>query len=437
MPKYDARSIATKILSQVIWQRRSLTDCLSTQLVNLKDARERALAQELCYGVLRWLVRLEAVLQQLLHKKIKDKDIHVLLLIGLYQLIYLRTPPYAAIAATVEVTRILQKPKTTGLVNAVLRNFQRKSDKILEVVDNKTEAKFSHPSWILKRLQTDWPEQWQAIAIANNTHPPMTLRLNTKLVTREKYLDNLKELDISANITPYTNYGITLTQPIDIRKLPDFAGKDACVSVQDGAAQLAVEFLDVPTDARVLDACAAPGGKTAHLLECYKMELLLALDNQQNRVSLLQDTLQRLNLTTKIKQADACQPDSWWDGKLFDRILLDVPCSASGVIRRHPDIKHLRRPTDIVNLVAQQALLLEKLWPLLMVGGKLLYVTCSVFAEENHLQIKHFLAKQPDAYSVELTTDCGQAQIYGRQILPGEFDGFYYACLSKHPTEYV
>ncbi len=432
MSKYDARSIATKILNQVIWQRRSLTDCLSTQLVNLKDSRERALAQELCYGVLRWLVRLEAVLQQLLHKKIKDKDIHVLLLIGLYQLIYLRTPPYAAIAATVEVTRILNKPKTTGLVNAILRNFQRKSDKILAIVDNKIDTKFSHPSWILKRLQTDWPEQWEAIAIANNIHPPMILRVNTKLVSREKYIDDLKEIDIAADITPYTNYGITLTQPVDVRKLPNFTGKDVCVSVQDGAAQLAAEFLDVPTDGRVLDACAAPGGKTAHLLECYKMEHLLALDNQQNRLDLLQDTLQRLNLTAKIKQADACQPDNWWDGKLFDRILLDVPCSASGVIRRHPDIKHLRKSTDIVNLVAQQALLLEKLWPLLAVGGKLLYVTCSVFAEENYLQIKHFLAKQPDAHSVKLITDCGQAQIYGRQILPGEFDGFYYACLSKH-----
>ncbi|HHB92355.1 MAG TPA: 16S rRNA (cytosine(967)-C(5))-methyltransferase RsmB [Thioploca sp.] len=431
MLKYNARSITTKILSQVIWQGYSLTDCLSKELANLKDSRERALGQELCYGVLRWLVRLQAILRQLLHKKLQDKDIHVLLLIGLYQLLYLRTPPYAAIAATVEVTKILNKPKTTGLVNAVLRNFQRKSDKILTIVDNKIDAKFSHPSWILKRLQTDWPEHWQAIATANNTHPPMILRLNTKLIAREKYINDLKEFDIAASITPYTNYGITLNQPVDVRKLPGFAGKNSYISVQDGAAQLAAEFLDVTTDAKVLDACAAPGGKTAHLLECYKIELL-ALDNQQNRVNLLQDTLQRLNLTTKIKQADACQPDSWWDGKLFDRILLDVPCSASGVIRRHPDIKHLRKSTDIINLVAQQALLLEKLWPLLKVGGKLLYVTCSVFAEENYLQIKDFLAKYPDAYPVKLITDCGQAQVYGRQILPGEFDGFYYACLSKH-----
>ncbi len=428
----NSRSIATKILSQVIWQKRSLTDCLTKQLVNLTDSRERALAQELCYGVLRWLLRLQAITHQLLHKKLKDNDIQILLLIGLYQLIYLRTPPYAAIAATVEVTRILKKPKTTGLVNAILRNFQRNSEEILAIVDNNIEAKLSHPGWILEHLQADWPEQWEAIATANNVHPPMTLRLNTKLMARDKYIATLKELDIAANITPYTNYGITLTEPVDIRKLPGFAGKDAYVSVQDGAAQLAAEFLDVPEGARVLDACAAPGGKTAHLLECYNMKALLAIDNQASRVSLLHDTLQRLNLTAQTKCADVCQPDDWWNGKQFDRILLDVPCSASGVIRRHPDIKHLRQPEDIDNLVAQQALLLDTLWPLLAPGGKLLYVTCSVFAAENYLQIQDFLAKYSDANEVELTTECGHQQMYGRQILPDEFDGFYYACLSKH-----
>ncbi|MDM8564291.1 16S rRNA (cytosine(967)-C(5))-methyltransferase RsmB [Candidatus Halobeggiatoa sp. HSG11] len=424
----NARSVATKILNQVIWQRRSLTDCLSKQLPNLTDTRERALAQELCYGVLRWLLRLQAILPQLLHKKMKDRDIQVLLLIGLYQLIYLRIPSYAAIAATVEVTRDLKKTKTTGLVNAILRNFQRNSEKILATVDKNIEAKLSHPNWILKRLQTDWPNQWEDIATANNTHPPMTLRINTKVMARDKYIDNLQQLNIESYLTPDTSYGITLKQPTDVRKLPGFNGKDAYVSVQDGAAQLAIELLDVPSNAKVLDACAAPGGKMAHLLECHEVELL-ALDNQAERVDLLHNTLQRLNLTAKIKHADACQPETWWDGKLFDRILLDAPCSASGVIRRHPDIKHLRKPEDIANLVQQQATLLEKLWPLLAPNGKLLYVTCSVFAEENHLQIKIFLAKQTDAHEVKL--NCGQSQIYGRQILPGEFDGFYYACLAK------
>ncbi|MBE9562148.1 MAG: 16S rRNA (cytosine(967)-C(5))-methyltransferase RsmB [Proteobacteria bacterium] len=423
-----ARSIATKILNQVIWQRRSLTDCLSKQLASLTDTRERALAQELCYGVLRWLLRLQAILPQLLHKNLKDKDIQVLLLVGLYQLIYLRIPSYAAIAATVEVTRDLKKPKTTGLVNAILRNFQRNSEKILATVDENVEARFSHQHWILELLQADWPDQWEAIAIANNTHPPMTLRINTKIMARDEYINNLQQLDIEAYATPDTNYAVTLKQPTDVRKLLGFNGKNAYVSVQDGAAQLAVDLLDVPNNARVLDACAAPGGKMAHLLECHNIELL-ALDNQAERINLLHNTLQRLNLTAKIKQADACQPNTWWDGKLFDRILLDAPCSASGVIRRHPDIKHLRQPEDIANLVLQQAALLAALWPLLAPNGKLLYVTCSVFAEENHLQIEHFLAEHKDACEVKL--DCGQPQIYGRQILPGEFDGFYYACLAK------
>ncbi|MCK5877765.1 MAG: 16S rRNA (cytosine(967)-C(5))-methyltransferase, partial [Candidatus Marithrix sp.] len=248
------------------------------------------------------------------------------------------------------------------------------------------------------------------------------------IMARDEYIDNLQQIDIEAFATPSANNGITLQQPVDIRKLPGFGGKNAYISVQDGAAQLAVELLDVSDGAKVLDACAAPGGKMAHLLEHHKIELL-ALDNQAERINLLHNTLQRLNLTARIKQADAGQPDTWWDGKLFDRILLDVPCSASGVIRRHPDIKHLRQSTDIANLVLQQATLLEKLWPLLAPTGKLLYVTCSIFAEENHLQIKHFLEKQTDAYEVKL--NCGQPQIHGCQILPGEFDGFYYACLAK------
>lgn len=429
----DARSVATQILTQVIGHRHSLSDCLEVHLPRLNDARERALAQALCYGVLRWLPRLQALLQSLIRKpfKAKDCDVEVLLLIGLYQHLYLRIPPHAATAATVNVTRTLKKTWATGLVNAVLRNFQRQSDNLSTSVDSNVNAKLAHPPWLLERLQTDWPLEWEMVASANNVHPPLTLRVNARLMSRDTYLEHLQKANIVATPTPYTDYGITLEQAIDVQKLPGFA--QGWFSVQDGAAQLAAPLLDVPTNARVLDACAAPGGKTAHLLECYQIDVLLALDNQSIRVQKLHNTLQRLQQVANVRCADATQPQTWWDGQAFERILLDVPCSGSGIIRRHPDIKYLRQSSDIVALAVQQARLLEALWPLLMPEGKLLYVTCSVFAEENYLQIQNFLATHTDAQETKLVAEWGHAQQYGRQILPGEnnLDGFYYACLSK------
>ncbi len=424
----DARSAATQILSQVIGHRHSLSDCLDVQ--NLNDARERALAQALCYGVLRWQPRLEAILQRLLHKpfKNKDYDIHVLLLIGLYQHLYLRIPPHAATAATVNVTRALKKNWAAGLVNAVLRNFQRQGEALLKSVDTDVNVKLAHPPWLIKQLQKNCSSQWESVACANNVHPPFTLRVNARAMSRETYLKHLHE---AATPTPYTDCGITLEHATDVQHLPGFA--QGWVSVQDGAAQLAASLLDVPAGARVLDACAAPGGKTAHLLERYEIGTLVALDNQPARVQKLANTLQRLQLSANVHCADATQPDTWWDGQLFDRILLDAPCSGSGVIRRHPDIKYLRQESDIATLMAQQARLLKALWSLLAPNGKLLYVTCSVFAEENHLQIQKFLATYADAYEIVLEADWGNALPRGRQILPGEnnLDGFYYACLSK------
>ncbi len=424
----DARSVATQILTQVIAHRRSLSDCLT--LSHLKDSRERALAQALCYGVLRWQPRLQAILDVLLRKPFKDKDydIQSLLLIGLYQHLYLRIPPHAATAATVDVTRTLKKPWATGLVNGVLRNFQRQGEALLAKVDKNINVKLAHPPWIIKALQKNWPSQWQSIAEANNSHPPMSLRVNARAISRDDYLLSLES---KASALADTDNGISLEQPIDVQRLPGF--NQGWVSVQDGAAQLAAELLDVPTGARVLDACAAPGGKMAHLLERYDVGTLLAIDNQAARVSLLTETLQRLQLSAQVRCADASQPDKWWDGQTFDRILLDAPCTGSGVIRRHPDIKYLRQANDIVTLAAQQQRLLKALWPLLAPGGKLLYVTCSIFAEENHLQIQNFLKTHTDAIETVLVADWGHAQQYGRQILPGEnnLDGFYYACLSK------
>ena len=444
----DARSIATQILTQVIGQHHSLTACLPSNLSQLNDTREQSLAQALCYGVLRWLPRLQTILSHLLKKPLKSKDcdIEVLLLIGLYQHIYLRIPAHAATAATVNVTRQLKKPWATGLVNAILRNFQRQQESLLAKVDSVLNYKLAHPLWLLQRLQTDWPTHWQAIAMANNEHPPLTLRVNARIHSRSTYLRLLHEANITAQPLKHTDQGICIdsselespptSEPRSARKivitdLPGFS--QGWVSVQDGAAQLAASLLDIPTGARVLDACAAPGGKTAHLLERWEPDTLLALDNQPTRLPKLHATLQRLNLSAKIQCADASQPHKWWDGKPFARILLDVPCSGSGVIRRHPDIKYLRQPNDLKKLTTQQSKLLEALWPLLMPKGKLLYVTCSVFAEENYLQMQKFLAITADASEIPLAKTWGYAQPLGRQILPGEndFDGFYYACLTK------
>jgi len=433
MHNLDARTIATQILTQVIKNRRSLSDCLEINLTALQDRRDRALAQSLCYGVLRWLPRLEALLNLLLKKplKIKDYDIKALLLIGLYQHINTRIPSHAATAATVNVTRYLKKPWATNLVNAVLREFQRQSFVLLEKIDENPSAKLAHPIWFLKRLQQDFPEQWETIATANNAHPPMSLRVNAQMVSRDIYLKTLEKANIQAHSIPYTDCGIMLMQAVPVDKLPNFSR--GWVSVQDGAAQLSAELLDVPKGARVLDACSAPGGKTAHLLEQGRVGKLVAVDNQHQRVRKIRDTLKRLHLSAIVYHANALKPKKWWDGELFDRILLDVPCSGSGVVRRHPDIKFLRQDADIQALAKQQAQLLNTAWRLLAPNGKLLYVTCSVFSEENHLQIQNFLKKHEDAQALPLSVKWGQAMPVGRQILTGEqnFDGFYYALCQK------
>lgn len=428
--KNNARYIAVQVLTQVLQHRQSLSDCLDTHLPSLTDKRERALAQELAYGVMRWLPRLQAILEQLLRKpfKAKDTDIEALLLMGLYQQIYLRIPPHAAISATVDITRLLKKNWATQLCNGVLRNFQRQSVELLQQVDKNDTVRYAHPQWMLQLLKQDWAEHWQAIVNANNQHPPMTLRVNVRKTSRDEYLKLLEIQQIAAKPSLHVDTGIQLEKAVDVKQLPYFL--EGWVSVQDNAAQLAAHLLNVPQQATVLDACAAPGGKTAHLLEHYDIKTLVAIDNQQNRVEQIHNTLQRLGLTAKVVCADASQPDTWWDKKQFDRILLDVPCSASGVIRRHPDIKYLRLASDMATLVKRQATLLNVSWDLLKPNGILLYATCSVFTQENDLQIQAFLAQHPDAKAQTLPDTWGQT--IGRQILPCDsFDGFYYACLLK------
>jgi len=435
---WNARLLATTVLTEVLLHKRSLTDCLEIHLPLLTDKREQALAQALCYGVMRWWTRLDAIVQALSTKpfKTKDVDIYVVLLLGIFQQLYLRIPPHAAIAATVELTRQLQKGWATSFVNAVLRNFQRQRDTLLTTIDQQKVAQLAHPEWLLAQFKHDWSDHWHEIAEINNQHPPLTLRVNRRQLTREDYLQHLVKAEISAVPTPHTDNGITLEHPVDVSQLPGFS--KGWVSVQDGSAQFAAKLLDVPENATVLDACAAPGGKTAHLLECYQMKSLTVLDNQADRIHTVEQGLQRLHLLENqnitLKCADASEPQSWWNGELFDRILLDVPCSATGIIRRHPDIKYLRQPTDIISLVATQAKLLHATWQLLRPHGKLLYVTCSLLSAENSAQIQQFIATHPDAVLQNLPelTPLATPCAVGNQVLPHSFfDGFYYACLVK------
>ncbi|EIJ41653.1 ribosomal RNA small subunit methyltransferase RsmB [Beggiatoa alba B18LD] len=429
----QARQVALTVLLAVIHQRHSLSESLDKHLPHLMDGRERGLAQAICYGVMRYLPQLQCILQQLLSKGLKEKDIdiEIILFIGLYQLLFMRVPAHAATTASVELTRFVHKAWATGLVNAVLRACLRQQTALLEIVEQAPVSRFAHPAWWLEKFQQDWADNWQAIAQANNQHPPLTLRVNERKTQRADYLALLQTHGIQATPVPFTQTGIFLENALDVQQLPYF--QQGWISVQDGAAQLAAPLLDVQTGMRVLDACAAPGGKTAHLLECSNPCELVAIDNQMARVDTMRQGLQRLELVATVLCADAGEPATWWDGQLFDRILLDVPCSASGVIRRHPDIKHLRQANDISALLAQQARLLTVIWSLLKPNGKLLYATCSVFSQENHLQLQHFLQSHPDALAVPLKAEWGHALPVGRQILSGEFnfDGFYYACLVK------
>jgi 16S rRNA (cytosine967-C5)-methyltransferase len=428
----DVRTAAALALDEVIRQGRSLTTVLPAWQgkVNPKD---RPLLQELCYGVLRWYPRLDALAAQLLQKpfKAKDSDVHALILLGLYQLLYLRVPDHAAVSATVAATAALKKPWARGLVNAVLRNFQRQREALLVAIEADPVAHFAHPRWLIEKLRAAYPEAWQAILEANNQHPPMALRVNHSKVRRDGYRQRLAELDIEAEPTPYSEDGLILARALDVESLPGFA--DGEVSVQDAAAQLAAELLNPQPGERILDACAAPGGKTAHVLEHQPTVALVALDHDASRLERLHDNLQRLQLAATVITGDAATPDEWWDGRPFDRIMLDAPCSATGVIRRHPDIKLLRHAEDIAQLAGLQGRILRALWPLLKPGGVLLYITCSVLPQENVRQLQGFCREQEDAHELPLAGAWGTAQAIGRQILPGQagMDGFYYACLKK------
>lgn len=428
----SVRHAAAQVIGQILRQQGSLSSALPA-IQNKVAESERPLLQELCFGTLRWQPRLDVYLQQLLDKPLrgKDSDIQALLLLGLYQLLFTRIPDHAAIGETVEVARGLKKPWATKLINGVLRRFQREQERIDQQLLNNPVFNTAHPSWLLQRIEQAWPDDVGAIITANNAHPPLTLRLDPQQQERNAYLAELRALNIEATATRFSPLGITLAQARDPRSLPLFT--EGGVSVQDEAAQLSANLLELAAGQRVLDACCAPGGKTGHILQSQAGLTVHALDSDERRLQRVRENLARLNVEAKILCGDASQPDTWWDGEGFDRILLDAPCSATGIVRRHPDIKQLRTPEDIQRLAVLQGAILDGLWPLLKPGGILLYATCSIMPEENTQVVEAFLTRQSNVTCDQLDVDWGLPQACGRQLLPTAqgHDGFYYASLRK------
>lgn len=429
----SVRSVAARCLLLVIYEGESLTEVLQRQAVASLNAQDQALLRDLCFGAVRWHERLNAILALLLAKPLKkaDKDVECLLRVGLYQLIYQRTPDHAAVNETVKAASKLKKSWAGGLVNGVLRAFLRQQAEMLAQADAEPAARYAFPAWLLARIRQAWPQDWEAILAASNAHPPMTLRVNQGQQNTEAYQQALQAAGITAETVPEVASALNLPNPVSVEQLPGFG--TGAVSVQDAAAQLAAGLLDCQAGMRVLDACAAPGGKTGHLLEMTSGLALAAIDNSAARLRRVEENLSRLHVQARLMAADAGDPPAWWDGNGFDRILLDAPCSATGVIRRHPDIKVLRRDSDIAALQQQQQRLLHNLWTTLRPGGKLLYATCSILPEENLRQMEAFMDAQHDAVPLPVQGGWGRALAIGRQILPGEqgMDGFYYALLHK------
>lgn len=429
----NPRLAAAKALAAVLNGKASLNSSLPVQLDKVDD-RDRGFTQDLAFGTARWQPRLSALAAKLLQKPFKaaDADVEALLLVGLYQLLYTRVPAHAAIGETVGCADKLKKPWAKALLNAVLRRAQRESEALLAELEHDPVVRTAHPRWLQKSLKAFWPQQWEAICAANNAHPPMILRVNRRHHSRDAYLHLLSEAGINATPCVYSIDGIVLEAAADVRSLPGFA--DGWISVQDEAAQLATDLLDLAPGQRVLDACCAPGGKTCHILEVEKdLAGVVAVDLEAKRLVRVRENLARLGLSADLIAADGRDTATWWDGKPFQRILLDAPCSATGVIRRHPDIKLTRQADDIAALAVLQGELLDALWPTLEVGGVLLYATCSTLPTENTEVIEAFLARTSGARELDLATTAGIKQPHGRQLLAqeGGHDGFYYAKLIK------
>ena len=430
------RAIAATVVDAVVSDGQSLDAAIARHEIQLPPG-ERSLLRLLAYGALRHHWRLQEWIGELVNRPLKRRDsvINALLAIGLYQLCDTRIPDHAAVSQTVEAVRQLRRPKLAGLVNACLRRFRREN--LAERPAGDLESRFNHPRWLIDRLRSDWPDDADEILEANNARAPMWLRANAARGTAAEYKGRLAVEGIESTLLEGIPDAVRLDEPQRVDDLPGFADGD--VSVQDAAAQLAARWLVREQPRRVLDACAAPGGKSGHLLELGGDTVnLTAVDNDADRLDRVRDNHERIGLDATIVLGDASKPEEWWDGAPFDAILLDAPCSASGVIRRHPDIKLLRRDTDIGALSDLQADILGALWPLLAPGGRLLYVTCSVFAAENDDVVQAFLEATGDATEDSVLPnnnirDLMRRKTCGYQVLPGTagLDGFYYACLEK------
>ncbi|CAL1238935.1 16S rRNA (cytosine(967)-C(5))-methyltransferase RsmB [Candidatus Methylocalor cossyra] len=427
----NTRAIAAEVLARVVGGGDSLPAALEAVPAALGE-HDRAFVQALCYGVLRWYWRLDRVLAALTRKPVKDLRLRMLALLGLYQLKYLRVKPHAAVAETVAAAGA--KPWAKAFLNGVLRAYQREQARLDAAAEADEVGEFAHPPWLIAMLRRDWPSDYRALLRANNEPPPLTLRVNRLRTSRAAYLAELAAAGFDGWPVGVGDTAVCLSTPVPVDRLPGFA--EGRVSVQDAAAQLAAPLLELAAGQRVLEVGAAPGGKTLHILEsCPDLAALMAIDIAPERAAKIHANLARAGLASAatVTVADATRPETWWDGRPFDRILLDAPCSATGVIRRHPDIKVLRKPADIAELARLQRRLLEAVWPTLAVGGLLLYVTCSVLRQENHAQIAAFLADHPEARERVIEADFGMPVDHGRQVLTGEgtMDGFYYARLEK------
>lgn len=426
------RQVAARALTAVLDGGRALDTALAPLLEPLGEARDRALARRLCHGVLRDWPALDWLIARLLAKPLKGRNrrLHFLMAVALHELRDGREPEHAVVHAAVAAARSLCGPRLAGLVNGVLRNFGRRRESLLVDLPDTVGFRFGYPGWLVEAIEADRGEATPGILAAGNEPPPLWLRVNRRRSAPEAYREELAQAGIEAQPVDGFADALVLAERIAVRHLPGF--EEGLVSIQDGAAQLAADYLELEDGQRVLDACAAPGGKAAHILERAAVELT-ALDIDSERLGRVGNGLERLGLEARLVEGDAARPESWWNGEGFDRILVDAPCSATGVIRRHPDIRWLRRREDIERLVATQRAILDALWPLLAPGGILVYATCSLMRVENDEQARAFLERHADARAIDNPDIPGRPARPGRQVLPGErdCDGFYYLAAQR------
>lgn len=432
------RGRAARALLAVVRDGRSADAALAEAAAEAKDGDAAPRVRALLYGALRAWPRYAVLLDQLARRpaRRRDLDVRALVAIGLFELDDARRPAHAVVSGIVDAARGMGLARAAGFVNALLRRYLREGPAVLEALAGESEVvRYAHPAWFIDALRTDWPAHWRGVLLANQAPPPLWLRVNADRRDPARYRDELAAGDAEVCVLPGMPAALRLTPPRAAHELPGFGAGE--VSVQDAAAQLAGPLLGARPGMRVLDACAAPGGKTGQLLELAGGELdLVALDIDAERLARVADTLDRLGYRAQLATGDATRPDAWWDGTAFDRILVDAPCTATGVIRRHPDIRVLRRATDVAQMAARQAQMLDALWPLLAPGGRLLYCTCSVLAAENRDVIGAFLARRPDARALPIDDPHGLYAAQpgpGVQVLPGDADtdGFFYALMER------